>query len=309
MNERMFIIKIADAIRETRDAMSKLPWHVDCLHPEVQPVFETVDNLQKLVDEFVSTPDDTEMDNIPERDRCKGTDCDAICGRGHSQACEDEHDALTFGPLESTLTEEQQKLDAAIKKLPPIDPYTKSHIPAAVLGSNLHSTIQNVLKDQGYRANSGKPKLSMVLEARKALEGAAMVLMFGEQKYARSDWKKGLDLNECMDSLMRHATKYMDGEYLDLNPETGLADEGYSGLPHLDHLLVNALFLAHHTNRDTCDGRLAEVQYDQNEGWDIPEEELDKYGVEVPEEEFRKLTQEEYSESQGYGTKPFSSED
>ena len=86
----------------------------------------------------------------------------------------------------------------------------------------------------GERHNNGKPKLSMVLEANNALRGAAQVLMMGEKKYSRSNWKKGLKQTEVVDSLMRHLLQYMNGENLD--PE--------STLPHVDHILVNALFLA-----------------------------------------------------------------
>jgi hypothetical protein len=96
------------------------------------------------------------------------------------------------------------------------------------------------------RFNSGKPQLSMVLSARPALEGIAKVLEFGAQKYDRDNWKKGLDPDSVLDSMLRHITKYLDGEYLD--------DE--SGLPHIDHIGCNALFLGYHTDRETGDGRL-----------------------------------------------------
>lgn len=102
------------------------------------------------------------------------------------------------------------------------------------------------IEKKGHRLNAGKPMLSMILGARKALIGIARVLEFGAIKYARDDWKKGLDPLETMDSLLRHASAYCDGEYLD--PE--------SGLPHVDHIACNALFISHHTNRDTGDGML-----------------------------------------------------
>jgi len=42
------------------------------------------------------------------------------------------------------------------------------------------------------RHNTGKAQLSMILEARHALEGMAAVLECGAKKYARGNWHKGL---------------------------------------------------------------------------------------------------------------------
>lgn len=91
---------------------------------------------------------------------------------------------------------------------------------------------------EAERYNEGKPQLSYVLSARYAIEGIAEVMEQGAKKYDRDNWKKGLSAENCIDSLLRHLTKYMDGEELD--PETGC--------PHLDHVATNAMFLAHHHN-------------------------------------------------------------
>lgn len=97
----------------------------------------------------------------------------------------------------------------------------------------------------GLRDNAGKLPISMVLEARNAIEGVAKVLRFGAKKYARSNWKKGLKVTEIMDSMLRHQLAFLNGE--DADPE--------SHLPHTDHIACNALFLAEmmHTRADMDD--------------------------------------------------------
>tara|TARA_R110000803_G_scaffold206848_1_gene274385 strand:+ start:84 stop:395 length:312 start_codon:yes stop_codon:yes gene_type:complete len=96
----------------------------------------------------------------------------------------------------------------------------------------------------GLRENTGKPKISMILEATQALEGCAEVLMFGAEKYDRGNWRRGLSHTEICDSLLRHLSQYLSGEDTDKE----------SGLLHVDHVLCNALFLAEmvrtHKNKD-----------------------------------------------------------
>ena len=88
------------------------------------------------------------------------------------------------------------------------------------------------------RFNEGKPQLSYILEAKDAITGCAAVLEFGAEKYDRGNWKKGLDKNEIIDSLLRHLTSYLSGAEYDED----------SGLHHLDHVTCNALFLADQYN-------------------------------------------------------------
>jgi len=96
------------------------------------------------------------------------------------------------------------------------------------------------------RFNESKPKLSILLEASHALNGATRVLEYGTKKYARANWKKGLPVTEISDSLLRHLMAYTNGE--DLDEE--------SGLPHVDHVLVNALFLAEMAHYKEWDDRI-----------------------------------------------------
>lgn len=88
--------------------------------------------------------------------------------------------------------------------------------------------------DKGLRFNAGKPPVSMMLEAKNAVNGCSEVLQFGASKYARGNWHKGLKHTEIVDSMLRHISSYLAGE----------DNDEESKLPHVDHILCNALFLA-----------------------------------------------------------------
>jgi hypothetical protein len=102
----------------------------------------------------------------------------------------------------------------------------------------------------GARANKDKPKVSMVFEAKNAILGCASVLTFGCEKYARANWLQGMEHTGLMDSLLRHVAAWQAGEDID--------DD--SGLPHVDHILCNALFLSEMTHaRPDLDDRPLEI--------------------------------------------------
>jgi len=91
-------------------------------------------------------------------------------------------------------------------------------------------------KEQAERYNQGKLEYSM-LDLTK-LAPCVEVLMFGKKKYARDNWKKGMNTSSIIDSLIRHLAAIQSGEVLD--PE--------SGLSHLGHLQANCLFLGNKNN-------------------------------------------------------------
>ena len=96
---------------------------------------------------------------------------------------------------------------------------------------------------KAIRYNQKKPQLSYLLDAPHSMEGMVRVLEFGAEKYSRGNWKSGFPYSTVIDSMMRHLMKFQNGEDLDLN-DKGKADKDHSGLPHVDHIMCNAMFLS-----------------------------------------------------------------
>ena len=80
------------------------------------------------------------------------------------------------------------------------------------------TTILNVLKER-----------QLISVNTRLFDDGQVVIAEG-----RGNWRKGLSHTQTSDCLLRHLTKWLAGE--DNDDETGL--------PHLDHVLVNALFLS-----------------------------------------------------------------
>lgn len=85
-------------------------------------------------------------------------------------------------------------------------------------------------KKKALRYNQGKPKWSLV--HFKSLEPMVKVLMYGANKYAKDNWKNGLDRQEILDSMQRHLAALIDGSEID--PE--------SQEHHIGHIMCNCMF-------------------------------------------------------------------
>lgn len=68
-----------------------------------------------------------------------------------------------------------------------------------------------------------------------AMEGLAKVLDFGAKKYAVDNWRAGFPYSRIIGSLERHLNAIKRGELTD----------GESGLPHIDHVGANWMFLSY----------------------------------------------------------------
>lgn len=97
--------------------------------------------------------------------------------------------------------------------------------------------IESNARGSGARFNAGKPAMELI--PLDGLESAARVFEYGTKKYAPWNWAKGMPWSVVVGCMMRHLAAMQRGE--DVDPE--------SGLPHVGHLMCNALMLA--TFRET----------------------------------------------------------
>lgn len=86
-------------------------------------------------------------------------------------------------------------------------------------------------KGSGARYNEGKPDYSLIPLC--TMEDEAKVWAYGKRKYAAWNWCKGMDWDVPFACMMRHMSKWQQGEEND--PE--------SGLPHLAHAMCNLRML------------------------------------------------------------------
>lgn len=73
------------------------------------------------------------------------------------------------------------------------------------------------------------------------IKGVVAVLTYGAMKYKRDSWQKVPNARErYMDALDRHLNAVNMGEFRDQE----------SGLPHIFHVICNAMFVAHFDIKD-----------------------------------------------------------
>lgn len=84
----------------------------------------------------------------------------------------------------------------------------------------------------GMKADGNKPRTELF--PLSVLENVSAVLTFGAQKYEANNWKK-VDPERYKGALLRHLAAIERGETID--PD--------SGLPHIDHVACNAVFLSY----------------------------------------------------------------
>jgi Domain of unknown function (DUF5664) len=91
-----------------------------------------------------------------------------------------------------------------------------------------------IMQDQKSGIKHDSSKLRYELTDPLAIQGLVRVLDFGAQKYAVDNWRKGFPYSRLISSLERHLAAFKSGE--DTDPE--------SGLPHIDHIGANWMFLS-----------------------------------------------------------------
>jgi len=107
-----------------------------------------------------------------------------------------------------------------------------------VIDPHVNFSVWDFIDLPSYKAlryNEWKTRWSLV--DWKSMEPMVQVLEFGAKKYEEENWKKPMDKKQILNSAMRHLIAMMNGEEND--PE--------SGLPHVGHLMCNAMFYSYHS--------------------------------------------------------------
>lgn len=96
---------------------------------------------------------------------------------------------------------------------------------------------------RGTKYDDGKTPCDLL--APEAMLATAEILRIGAKKYERENWRKGMLWSRIIGACLRHLFAFMAGEDLDKE----------SGLPHVDHLACEVMFLQcyYRSNKDLDD--------------------------------------------------------
>jgi hypothetical protein len=97
----------------------------------------------------------------------------------------------------------------------------------------------------GVKYDAGKPRIDLVPPS--AIIAAAQVFTYGAEKYGERKWENGIAVSRLYAAAQRHLLAYWGGEDTD--------DD--SGLPHIDHALVNLCMIIGLREKPECDDRRA----------------------------------------------------
>ena len=90
--------------------------------------------------------------------------------------------------------------------------------------------------DKGIKFDDDKLRWSLVPWSE--MKDVVKVLMGGASKYSDDNWMH-VDIQRYKDAILRHQIDYQGGENID--PD--------SGLPHMAHIICNALFIMWHERK------------------------------------------------------------
>lgn len=103
----------------------------------------------------------------------------------------------------------------------------------------------------GLRYNQGKARTELLCPI--ALMATAEVLTKGALKYAPRNWEKGMSWGSVVGCLLRHTFKFMAGHDIDRDDDCEGCQKGscvnHTGLPHVDLIACNAMFLQNYYRR------------------------------------------------------------
>lgn len=93
-------------------------------------------------------------------------------------------------------------------------------------------------RDQSVKHDGGKRRLELI--PTTAYEALGDVLTYGAKLYGDNTWNR-VDRHRYIGALLRHLCLYLDDP---------LGVDKESGLPHIDHVFTNAMFLTHKVHEE-----------------------------------------------------------